>query len=110
MVLSIAQGLQGVSSASSMQDLSPSLKPQGVKAMKKNGYVFHWDDDEKLKPLKHGLVDYTRQGYLLRDTDKVPCLIGYTDYSGIIEPTHLFVDDYVSDNGNHYYKETIELE
>ena len=34
MVLSIAQDLQGVSSASSMQDLSPSLKPQGVNNMK----------------------------------------------------------------------------
>lgn len=78
--------------------------------MKKGNYVFSWEFSEKLRSVEKGLVDYTREGYLLRDNEKIPCLIGYTDYSGIIEPTHLFIDDYISDNGNHYYKETITLD
>lgn len=78
--------------------------------MKKGNYVFSWDLSEKLHSVDKGLVDYTREGYLLRDNEKIPCLIGYTDYSGIIEPTHLFIGNGVTDSGNHYYAETITLD
>lgn len=63
--------------------------------------------------VNHGLVDYIADGIL--GTDKIPCEIGYcefTDLDGfiIIRATHVFIkNDGVTESGNHYYKETINL-
>ena len=60
-----------------------------------------------------GLCDYLALGYLERGGDRIPCKIGYNDYEdidGVIEPIFVFIqEDGVTDSGNHYSKETINL-
>lgn len=60
------------------------------------------------KKVKAGLVDYVADGYIERDGDKIPCLVGLINGVELV-PTHLFIKDGVTDNGTHYYAETIEL-
>ena len=76
-----------------------------------------------LQPIAHGLTDYVAEGRLLRNDEWIPCEIGYTGwYSSmnskgqyepngcyLIDPTHIFVKDGMTESGNHYYAETIEL-
>lgn len=66
--------------------------------------------------LTSGLVDYAADGILhLHDTGDVPCKIGYVEYVNnnnefILQPTHIFIqNDGVTKEGNHYSKETIDL-
>lgn len=63
-----------------------------------------------------GLVDYAAEGVLhLHDTGDVPCKIGYVEaYVNnnelILQPTHIFIQkDGITKEGNHYYRETIDL-
>lgn len=63
-----------------------------------------------------GLCDYTAEGIIHYDYDKIPCKIGYIEgtdrYTGerILKPSHLFIEkDGVTDKGNFYYKNTIDL-
>ena len=68
-----------------------------------------------------GLVDHIADGEIFIDKaenggrDRIPCRIGYyeetdADGSDILRAAYLFIDDGITDNGNHYYKETINLE
>lgn len=63
----------------------------------------------KATQVKHGLVDYEAEGYIIKDGERIPCRIGYTDFSFGVVATHLFIDDGITESGTHYYKETIEL-
>lgn len=63
----------------------------------------------KMQKLQHGLVDYLADGYIEGNSSRIPCQIGYTDFKGEIEPTHIFIQDGVTTSGEHYYAETIEL-
>ena len=68
----------------------------------------------KMIECKDGLVDLICKGVLYKGAYKVPCLIGYRVYGEdengyLCEPTHIFVDDGITDDGYHYYAETIEL-
>ncbi len=65
-----------------------------------------------------GSCDYVAEGILHRHAvGDIPCEIGYINtmvrYSGskeILKPTLLFIQkDGVTKEGNHYYKETIDL-
>lgn len=64
-----------------------------------------------------GLCDYVAEGILHKhDVGDIPCKIGYIStidcYSDdeILKPTHIFIqNDGVTKKGNHYSKETIDL-
>lgn len=63
-----------------------------------------------------GLCDYIAEGFLHKhDVGDIPCKIGYMEaYVNnnelILHPTLLFIqEDGVTKEGNHYYKETIDL-
>ena len=59
----------------------------------------------ELKATKNGLVDFLADGYIVRDGEKIPCQIGYTQFGEEgREATHIFIK-----NGTHYDAETIEL-
>ena len=82
--------------------------------MKKNGYEFFVTGE--IRPVKHGLVDYIANGYLLRDGEKIPCEIGYISYHdddaviGIERmKSHIFIKNGITENGTHYDAQTIEL-
>ncbi len=64
----------------------------------------------ELKATKNGLVDFLADGYIVRDGEKIPCQIGYTQF-GEEEPeaTHIFIKNGITENGTHYNAETIEL-
>lgn len=64
-------------------------------------YIMHFEID--------GMVDYTIDGYLLRDSERIPCTLGYCDFFGNIELTHIFIKEGITENGTHYYSETIEI-
>lgn len=60
----------------------------------------------------NGLVDFLASG--IYGEEKIPCQIGYiedTDTFGdkIALPAYIFIDDGVTEDGNHYYKATINL-
>lgn len=58
-----------------------------------------------------GLTDFTAPAEIIRDGEKVPCIIGYTDYNrGALEPTHIFTRAGITAGGTHYSAETISLE
>lgn len=63
----------------------------------------------KLKEIKHALVDFVSDGYIERDGEKIPCEIGYTNFSGETEATHIFIKSGITENGTHYCSETIEF-
>jgi hypothetical protein len=63
-----------------------------------------------------GLCDYVAEGNLhIHDTGVIPCKIGYVEaYVNsnelILQPILLFIqNDGVTKEGNHYYRETIDL-
>lgn len=56
-----------------------------------------------------GLVDFLADGFIERDGEKIPCQIGFTQFGEEREATHIFIKDGITENGTHYYKETIEL-
>lgn len=64
-----------------------------------------------------GLCDYIAEGFLHRhDVGDIPCKIGYVNtmvrssHGEILKPTHIFIqNDGVTKEGNHYCKETIDL-
>ena len=64
-----------------------------------------------------GLCDYEAEGILHRHAvGDIPCKIGYINtmdrysYNEILKPTLLFIQkDGVTKEGNHYYRETIDL-
>lgn len=62
-----------------------------------------------------GLVDYKAEGILHLADVKIPCEIGYVDgfdnYTGekLLEPTHLFIKAGITDEGDHYENQTIDL-
>lgn len=63
-----------------------------------------------------GLCDYVAEGVLHKhDVGSIPCKIGYVEaYVNnnelILQPILLFIqNDGVTKEGNHYYKETIDL-
>lgn len=62
-----------------------------------------------------GLCDYVAEGVLHKcDVGDIPCVIGYMSrpYCGshILEPDTIFIcKDGVTKEGNHYFKETIDL-
>jgi len=57
----------------------------------------------------NGLVDYIAAGYIERDGEKIPCQVGFIN--AVTEPvaTHIFIKDGITENGVHYYAETIEI-
>lgn len=59
--------------------------------------------------LNKGLVDYLADGYIERDGEKIPCQIGFVAMDSLIEATHIFIKDGITENGTHYYAETIEI-
>ena len=61
------------------------------------------------KALKGGLVDYLADGYIEMEGEKVPCEIGFTDYNGEVEATHVFIKSCITDNGTHFEAQTIRL-
>ena len=63
----------------------------------------------ELKKVSHALVDYIANGYVYRDGEKIPCKVGFTEFNAVVEATHIFVSDGITENGNHYYGVTIEL-
>lgn len=53
-----------------------------------------------------GLVEYVAEGFI--EETAAECEIGYMEFNGIYEATHIFIpDQYVGDT--HYEAETIEL-
>ena len=58
----------------------------------------------EMKPVKHGLVDYTAEG-TYGDAD---CEIGYTDFGNGPEATHIFIKDHYKGD-THYDAQTIKL-
>ena len=69
-----------------------------------------------MRPIENGLVDYLADGIIIRNGEEIPCEIGYTawvsGWGGIheeIEATHIFIKDGITESGNHYCAETIEL-
>ncbi len=62
-----------------------------------------------------GLVDYKAEGILHLEHVKIPCEIGYVDgydnFTGkkLLQPTHLFIKAGVTDEGDHYENQTIDL-
>ena len=58
----------------------------------------------KMKPVQHGLVDYTAEGTY----DDADCEIGYTDFGNGPEATHIFIKDHYKGD-KHYDAQTIEL-
>ena len=72
-------------------------------------YYYDVNRNEKLREVEHGLVDYVKNGYYLMNGEKIPCEVGFIDMGTVIKATHLFVKDGVTENGTHYYKETIEI-
>jgi len=63
----------------------------------------------KVTPVKNGLVDFIADGYINRDGERIPCKIGFTEFSDEPEVTHIFIKDGITENGTHYDAETIEL-
>ena len=64
----------------------------------------------ELKEVKGGLVDFIAEGYVIRDGERIPCEIGFTKYGDEeVEETHIFIKNGITEGGNHYYAETIEL-
>ena len=67
-----------------------------------------------LTPVKNGLVDCIGEGYIIRGDEMIPCEIGYRVYDmnengcGVV-PTHIFIQNGITENGTHYNAETIEL-
>ena len=59
--------------------------------------------------LTEGLADYLADGYIERDGEKIPCQIGFIAMDSLIEATHIFVKDGITESGVHYYAETIEI-
>ena len=63
-----------------------------------------------------GLCDYVAEGVLHKhDVGNIPCKIGYVEAyvnsnALILQPILLFIqNDGVTKEGNHYYRETIDL-
>jgi len=67
----------------------------------------------ELRPVQHGLVDYVADGYIDRDGEKIPCLVGFTEFGFATDPetivTHIFIKDGITADGTHYEAETIEV-
>lgn len=61
------------------------------------------------KATKGGLVDFLADGYIERDGEKIPCQIGFTEFNGEAEATHIFIKSGITENGTHYEAQTIEL-
>lgn len=62
---------------------------------------------KSFKKVNHGLVNYVVEGYIERDAEKIPCEIGFIyKYEN---PTHIFIKNGITENGTHYYAETIEI-
>ena len=62
-----------------------------------------------MKELKNGLVDFLADGYIIRDNDRIPCQVGFTKFGDEVEATHIFIKNGITDSGNHYEAETIEI-
>jgi len=61
------------------------------------------------KKVNHGLVDYVVPGYIERDGEHIPCEVGFTEFNNVLEATHIFITDGITNNGTHYCAETIEI-
>lgn len=59
---------------------------------------------------KKSLVDYLAQGYIERDGEKIPCRIGFNKFSDKLEPAYIFIDNGITESGNHYDAETINID
>ena len=58
-----------------------------------------------------GLVDLIQDGYIKRRGEKIPCKLGYTYRGGSsTEPTFIFIKKGITEKGNHYEAETIEVD
>lgn len=67
----------------------------------------------EMRKQKEGWADYLADGYVQRGEDMVPCEIGFVEvtYDGepIREPFYIFIKDFISESGNHYHSERIDL-
>lgn len=57
------------------------------------------------------MVDYIASGVVIirEDFPEIPCVIGYTECNGSIEPAYVFTENYVDENGKFYSCKMIEL-
>ena len=56
------------------------------------------------------LVDFIANGEIERDGELIPCEVGYYDMATGLIPAFIYIQDGITENGNHHNKETIKLD
>ena len=63
----------------------------------------------KIEKVNHGLVDYIADGFIITESDSIPCEIGFIQFGADIEAKYIFTQSGITENGSVYYPETYEL-
>lgn len=67
----------------------------------------------EMRKQKEGLADYLADGYIQRGEDRIPCEIAFLEITingePHREPYYIFIKDGITESGNHYYAERIDL-